>query len=139
MLTYRNGRVIAMGTLAGQVAIVTGAGQGVGRGIARAVAAEGAKVVVLGRTKSKCGAVASEIRDLGGEAIEVQCDVEHRDQIEASVELVLSTWGRLDLLVNNAQSMVFRSIRIQPRTQHALSEPLMKHLLICDLTITHSE
>jgi NAD(P)-dependent dehydrogenase (short-subunit alcohol dehydrogenase family) len=109
--TYRNGRVIAMGTLAGQVAIVTGAGQGVGRGIARAVAAEGAKVVVLGRTKSKCGAVASEIRDLGGEAIEVQCDVEHRDQIEASVELVLSTWGRLDLLVNNAQSMVFRSIR----------------------------
>ena len=69
------------GVLDGQVAIVTGAGQGVGRGVALAISAEGAKVAVLGRTFSKCDAVAGEIRGRGGEAIALQCDIEHRDQI----------------------------------------------------------
>lgn len=100
-----------MGALDGQVAIVTGAGQGVGRGIALAVAAEGARVALLGRTLSKCEAVAAEIGERGGSGIAIGCDVEHRDQIESSVEQVVSTWGRLDLLVNNAQSMTYASIR----------------------------
>ena len=77
-----------MGVLDGQVAIVTGAGQGVGRGIALAIAAEGAEVALLGRTVSKCVAVAAEIADRGGRAVAIECDVEHRDQIEASVQQV---------------------------------------------------
>jgi NAD(P)-dependent dehydrogenase (short-subunit alcohol dehydrogenase family) len=100
-----------MGVLDGQVAIVTGAGQGVGRGVALAIAAEGAKVAVLGRTVSKCEAVATEISDRGDQAMAVECDVEHRDQIESSVEHVVREWGRLDLLVNNAHTKVFQSIR----------------------------
>jgi NAD(P)-dependent dehydrogenase (short-subunit alcohol dehydrogenase family) len=100
-----------MGVLDGQIAIVTGAGQGVGRGVALAIAREGAKVAVLGRTVSKCDVVATEIAGRGGEALAIECDVEHRDQIEASVERVVQEWGRLDLLVNNAHTKVFQSIR----------------------------
>jgi NAD(P)-dependent dehydrogenase (short-subunit alcohol dehydrogenase family) len=94
-----------------QVAIVTGAGQGVGRGVALALSAEGAKVAVLGRTLSKCEAVAAEIAGRGGEAIAWQCDVEHRDEIEASIQQVIETWDRIDILVNNAQTKVYKSIR----------------------------
>jgi NAD(P)-dependent dehydrogenase (short-subunit alcohol dehydrogenase family) len=100
-----------MGVLEGQVAIVTGGGQGVGRGVALAVAAEGAKVAVVGRTLAKCEAVVAEIGEGDGEAIAVGCDVEHRDQIESAVDRVVAHWGRLDLLVNNAHTKVFQSIR----------------------------
>lgn len=100
-----------MGILDGQVAIVTGGGQGVGRGVALAIAKEGARVAVLGRTVAKCEAVVDEIAELGGAAVAVGCDVEHRDQIEAAVGRVVSEWGRVDLLVNNAQSMFYASIR----------------------------
>jgi NAD(P)-dependent dehydrogenase (short-subunit alcohol dehydrogenase family) len=100
-----------VGALDGQVAIVTGAGQGVGRGVALAVAGEGARVVVLGRTIAKCKAVVAEIEERGGEAVAERCDIEHRDEIEASVQRTVDRWERIDLLVNNAQTKVYRSLR----------------------------
>jgi NAD(P)-dependent dehydrogenase (short-subunit alcohol dehydrogenase family) len=100
-----------MGVLDGQVAIVTGAGQGVGRGVALAVAAEGAKVLTLRRTLAKCEAVVTEIEHRGGEAVADRCDIEHRDQVEASVNRTVDRWGRIDLLVNNAQTKIYQSLR----------------------------
>jgi NAD(P)-dependent dehydrogenase (short-subunit alcohol dehydrogenase family) len=100
-----------MGVLDGHVAIVTGAGQGVGRGVALAVATEGARVAVLGRTLSKCEAVVGEIAGRGGTAMALACDVSERDQIEACVARTVSAWGRIDLLVNNAHDKVYKSIR----------------------------
>lgn len=100
-----------MGVLDAQVAIVTGGGQGVGRGVSLAVAKEGATVAVLGRTRSKLDAVVAEIAAVGGAAIAVECDVEHRDQIEAAVERVVTEFGRIDLLVNNAHNKFYASIR----------------------------
>jgi NAD(P)-dependent dehydrogenase (short-subunit alcohol dehydrogenase family) len=100
-----------MGVLDGKVDIVTGAGQGVGRGIALALAKDGARVALLGRTVSKCETVAAEIAAVGGEGLPIACDVEHRDQIEASVARVVDEWGRIDVLVNNAQAMTYMSIR----------------------------
>jgi len=100
-----------VGALDGQVAIVTGAGQGIGRGVALAVAAEGASVMVLGRTLSKCESVVEEIHDKGGVAIAERCDIERRDEVEASVQRTIDLWGRIDLLVNNAQTKVYASLR----------------------------
>jgi NAD(P)-dependent dehydrogenase (short-subunit alcohol dehydrogenase family) len=97
--------------LDGQVGIVTGAGQGVGRGVALALAAAGAKVVVLGRTLYKCAAVVAEIEARGGEAIAQQCDIEHGDQVLRSVQDTVERWSRIDVLVNNAQSKVYKSLR----------------------------
>jgi NAD(P)-dependent dehydrogenase (short-subunit alcohol dehydrogenase family) len=100
-----------MGVLEGQVAVVTGAGQGIGRGIALALSSEGAKVMVLGRTLSKCKAVVEEITARGGTAVPEECNVEIRDQVDASVQRCGELWGRIDLLVNNAQTTSYQSVR----------------------------
>ncbi len=90
--------------LAGKRAIVTGSGQGVGRGIALALAAEGAAVVVAGRTFEKVERTAGEIRAAGGEALAVRCDVSVPADVEALFEHTVPAFGGLDVLVNNAQS-----------------------------------
>ena len=100
-----------MGVLDGQVAIVTGGGQGIGRGIALALSSEGATVMVLGRTLSKCEAVVEEITARGGTAEAGACDVVHRDQVEASVQRCAEEWGRIDVVVNNAQTTSYQSLR----------------------------
>ena len=94
------------GRLAGRVALVTGAGQGIGRGTALALAKEGAKVALVGRTLSKCEAVAAEIADLGGTAVAITCDVGVREQVDAAVDAAVQAFGGIDILVNNAQSSV---------------------------------
>jgi NAD(P)-dependent dehydrogenase (short-subunit alcohol dehydrogenase family) len=100
-----------LGVLDGQVAIVTGGGQGIGRGIALALSSEGAKVMVLGRTISKCEAVVEEITARGGTAEAGACDVVRRDQVDASVQRCAGEWGRIDLVVNNAQTTSYQSLR----------------------------
>lgn len=94
--------------LAGRVALVTGAGQGVGRGIALALAKEGASIVLAGRTLSKCQGVSDEIAALGGIAIAIRCDVGERSDVGAAVTAAVAEFGGLDALVNNAQSAVQR-------------------------------
>lgn len=87
-------------------AIVTGiskSGGGIGRAIALALAKAGADVAVAGHS-SPLGAeaVAQEIRALGRQAISAQCDVADAVQVETFVTQVLTTWGGLDIVVNNA-------------------------------------
>lgn len=90
-------------SLSGKVALVTGAGRGIGRAIALAYGQAGAKVVVVSRTPATVEAVAKEIRDAGGEAIGVACDVGKRDQVFAAVQQAVDTFGALHIVVNNAQ------------------------------------
>jgi len=94
-----------MTRLAAKVAFVTGAGQGVGRGIALALAGEGASVALAGRTLSKVDTVAAEITDRGGDAVAFACDVADRDAVFATVAATVERFGRLDVVVNNAQSL----------------------------------
>src|SRR5438105_1547779 len=92
-----------MGKLDGRTALVTGAGQGVGRGIALALAAEGARIALAGRTESKLLAVADEIRAHGVDAQAVVCEVKDIDSLAAMVDAVIGRFATLDILVNNAQ------------------------------------
>jgi NAD(P)-dependent dehydrogenase (short-subunit alcohol dehydrogenase family) len=92
-----------MGKLDGKVALVTGGGQGVGRGIALALAAEGARVAIAGRTEAKLKAVAEEIGERGADAHTVVCEVKDPDSLSAMVQAVVDRFGGIDILVNNAQ------------------------------------
>ncbi len=91
--------------LAGRIALVTGAGQGVGRGIALALAAQGARVAVAGRTVSKLHDTVHEIGMRGGEALAVACDVKDAASLERCVSQVVEHFGGLQILVNNAQEV----------------------------------
>jgi 3-oxoacyl-[acyl-carrier protein] reductase len=88
--------------LAGQVAVVTGAGRGIGAAIARKLAKLGATTVLCGRTKSTLDATAQAILAAGGKTEVIPCDVTVLHQVEHASARVDSTFGRLDILVNNA-------------------------------------
>ncbi len=90
--------------LEGKVAIVTGSTKGIGRVIAATLAAEGAKVVVAGRSEKRGESVALAIRESGGEAIFVPTDVSQESDTEALVQAAVDEYGTVTTLVNNAAS-----------------------------------
>ncbi|WP_406096090.1 SDR family NAD(P)-dependent oxidoreductase [Streptomyces sp. NBC_01013] len=95
----------ASGALArfdGYRALVTGAGRGIGAAIARRLAAEGAWVLVTDLDGARAAQVAAEIREHGGTADSLACDVADRAAVEAAVAHAVSVFGGLDVLVNNA-------------------------------------
>jgi 3-oxoacyl-[acyl-carrier protein] reductase len=89
-------------TLRDQVAIVTGASQGIGRAIALELARVGADVVVCSRRPAALKPVADQVRALGRQALAVECDVADAVQVDDVVGRTTSAFGRIDLLVNNA-------------------------------------
>jgi len=92
------------GLLAGRVAIVTGAGQGVGEGIAASMAAAGATVLLAARRAETGEPAAARIRNAGGAAEFVRCDVTVRADVDAAVAAAVEGHGRLDVMVHNAVS-----------------------------------
>jgi len=85
-----------------RVAIVTGAGQGIGAGVAEKLAAEGARVVVNDVVAERAEAVASRIRESGGQALAVAADVSRKEGAEELASRALEAFGQVDILVNNA-------------------------------------
>lgn len=91
-----------MGKLAGKVALVTGANQGIGKGIARGLGREGAKVVISARNGAKLAQVAEEFGREGIETLAVPADVGEEAQVVALFEQARARFARLDVVFNNA-------------------------------------
>ena len=85
-----------------KVAIVTGAGRGIGLGIALAFAREGARVALCDLDASLLESALAELHAVSDQAVSLQMDVTHKEQIERVVHQVLDLWGTVDILVNNA-------------------------------------
>ncbi len=100
--------------LNGQVAIVTGAKQGMGRTHAIRLAKSGAKVVVADISQEECQKVADEIKKFGKQAIAIKCDVSKKAEVDQMIKATIDTFGRLDILVNNAGICPFQPFLEMP-------------------------
>ena len=86
--------------------IVTGGGTGIGRAIAELCSEEGARVAVLGR---RAAPLQETVLAMRGEGMAIVCDVCSEDEVGAMVERVVAEWGRIDVLVNNAATILSRT------------------------------
>ena len=94
-----------MNDIQGKVIAITGASSGIGEATALRLAGEGAKLVLGARRTDRLEALVAKIREQGGQAVFRPLDVTRRDQVEAFVRFALDTYGRLDVMVNNAGLM----------------------------------
>ena len=91
--------------IAGKVVVITGASSGMGEAAARHLAAQGAAVVLGARRIERLEALVGEITAAGGQALAVATDVTDRAQVQRLVDAAVETYGRIDVLVNNAGIM----------------------------------
>jgi glucose 1-dehydrogenase len=122
-----------------KVCLVTGAGSGIGRATAERFASEGGQVVVIDRDEKGGQETVDIIKKNNGIAIFSKCDVGNEDEIKASVDLALSTWNKIDVLVNNAAMMTFKKI-VDLSTDEwdmVMRVNLRSVFLFCKLCIPH--
>jgi len=98
----RQGGTIMKGRMEQKAVIVTGASKGIGRGIAEVFAAEGAKVLVVGRNETDCEKLVKSIQTAGGQASSFRADVQNWRDVEAMAAAAVDRYGRIDVLCNNA-------------------------------------
>lgn len=96
--------------LTDKVAIVTGGSKGIGLGIATVFSQQGAKVVIVARGVKAGEQAAEDIRDKGGDAQFIACDISDEEQVKAMVQKTVYTYGQLDILVNNAGVGIYKSV-----------------------------
>ena len=94
--------IVRPGRLQGRVALITGGTSGIGQTTALLFSQEGARVAITGRRAALGRAVVAQIEAEGGEAIHIKADHTRAEDCQRAVELVLATWGRVDILCNNA-------------------------------------
>lgn len=91
-----------MAGVAGRIALVTGASQGIGRACALALAEGGASVALAARNEEKLAQVAQEIQGKGAQAATFRMDVSNEDEIKSAVKAAIERFGKIEILVNNA-------------------------------------
>lgn len=117
-----------MARLAGQTALVTGAGTGIGRAVAELFAREGARVALNGRRREPLEETATLIHHAGGESLVVSGDLTDPSAVQSVTETVLTAWGAIDVLVNNA------GLNVPNRAMADLSLEDWQAVIAADLT-----
>jgi NAD(P)-dependent dehydrogenase (short-subunit alcohol dehydrogenase family) len=99
-----------MGRLQDKTALITGGSSGIGKATAELFAAEGAQLLLTARSVDKGEATAAAIREAGGRAAFVACDVRRVEECERAVEAALTLYGGIDILFNNAGIVPYGTI-----------------------------
>lgn len=89
----------------GKIVLITGASSGLGEAAARLLSEQGASVVLGARRADRIQTLADEINGNGGKALALTTDVTQRDQVKALVDAAVQTYGRIDVIINNAGLM----------------------------------
>ena len=124
---------------ADKVCLVSGAGSGIGRAVARQLACEGGKVVVVDRNEQHGAAVSQEIAASGGAAIFAKCDVGSSSDVRSAIHTALSTWNKIDVVVNDAAMMTFQPIvdLSEDDWDAVLNVNLRSVFLFCKYSVPH--
>src|SRR5947208_2501657 len=91
--------------IAGKIVVITGASSGLGEATARLLSAEGASVVLGARRVDRLQSLADELTGRGGKALAVTTAVTHYDQVKRLVDAAVQSYGRIDVMINNAGLM----------------------------------
>jgi NADP-dependent 3-hydroxy acid dehydrogenase YdfG len=94
-----------MSNIEGKVVVITGASSGLGEATARHLAAQGASVVLGARRIERLQSLANELNNQGGKALAVETDVTDANQVQRLVDKAVQTYGRVDVIINNAGLM----------------------------------
>jgi peroxisomal 2,4-dienoyl-CoA reductase len=139
MLTTRDHqsmRIFADGVVRNKVVVVTGGGTGIGRSIALLMATYGAHVVLASRNLPALQAVAAEVEMRGVRALPVQTDIRQNDQVGAMVQTTIDTFGRIDVLVNNAAGSFLAAARkITPKGWQSVVDTTLNGTFYCSQAV----
>jgi NAD(P)-dependent dehydrogenase (short-subunit alcohol dehydrogenase family) len=129
-------KIFADNIVRDKVVLVTGGGTGIGRGIALSMAAYGAHLVLASRTLEHLQAVAHEAIAQGVRALPIRADVRQPDQVEALVQAALDTFGRIDVLVNNAAGSFLASARkLTPKGWNTVIDTTLNGTFYCSRAV----
>ena len=121
--------------------MISGGSSGIGKATSLQLANEGAKLLIMNRDEDEGEKVVAEINDHGGEAIFLKTDVGIATDVKAAVELAVGKWGRIDILINNAAKMTFKSITelTEEEWDEVMQVNLKSVFLFCKFCIPHMQ
>ena len=123
----------------GKVCIVSGGGSGIGKAACQQFAREGGKVVVADLNEQHGNATVQQIAQAKGEAVYAKCDVGNPDDVKAAIKMAVDTWGKIDVVVNDAAMMTFQPIADLPDEDFdkVMHVNLRSVFLFCKYAVPH--
>jgi NAD(P)-dependent dehydrogenase (short-subunit alcohol dehydrogenase family) len=118
-------------SLKGRTALITGSSRGIGRAIAERMAQAGARVVVSSRKQEACDEVVKAIRDAGGEAVAIPCNITNKPDLENLVARTREAFGKIDILVCNA------AVNPHYGTTQEIPDSAFQKVLDCNIRSNH--